>query len=456
MSHTLPPPGAAVAERLAAAALAARPDPAMREAATRLLLDVVGLCVAARGTEYVAPVLAAAEPGNSTAIGHARRLAAADAALLNGTAAHGEDFDDTFEGGPIHAGAVMVPAVLAAAERLGLSGQACLNGIAVGTEAACRLSTVIPKAVHKAGFHPTSVFGAPAAALAVGTAMGLSRAQLASAVGLAGSFASGIIEYLAEGAWTKRMHPGWAAQGGLRAALLASQGFFGPRTVFEGTHGLFHGFAHGLPAGWDALLDGFGQQWVSSGIAFKPYASGTMTQPYIDCARRLRAGGIDPTQIVSIECETAEGILHRLWEPLAAKQTPPNGYAAKFSVPYCVAAGFILDDGGIAAFGDEVVARADLRALSAKVSYVVDPANPYPRAYTGHVRARLTDGSVHEERQSDLRGGARNPLSRAELDEKFQRNCAHGGWDVARTAATLAWVNAAFDAPRLDPSGLAG
>lgn len=445
-----------VAESLAEAALAARADDAMRRAALRLLLDVVGLCVAARATAYIAPVLAAAEPGTATAIGHARKFSASDAALINGTAAHGEDFDDTFEGGPIHAGAVMVPAVLAAAERFGLSGEACLRGIAVGAEAACRLSTVIPKAVHKAGFHPTSVFGTVAAALAVGVAMGLPRRNIASAVGIAGSFASGIIEYLAEGAWTKRLHPGWAAQAGLRAAVLAREEFLGPRTVFEGTHGLFHGFAHGQPANWDALLEKFGTRWVAATIAFKPYAAGTMTQPYIDCARRLRAAGIAPESIAAIECETAEGILHRLWEPLAAKQAPPNGYAAKFSVPYCVAAGFILDDAGIAAFEDSVVADARLRALAAKVSYVVDPQNPYPRAYTGHVRVRLADGSVREERQGDLRGGAKSPLSDEELTRKFRANCAHGGWDAARTDAALAWVRGAFGQAQLDMAALGG
>ena len=171
-------------------------------------------------------------------------MSAAGAALVNGTAAHGEDFDDTFEGGPVHAGAVVVPAVLAACERHRPDGAAALRGIAVGVEVLCRLSLVVPKAVHKAGFHPTAVFGAMGAAAGVAAALGLDRRQTVDALGIAGSMASGIIEYLAEGAWTKRMHAGWAAQSGLRAALMARAGFSGPRTVFEGTHGLFHGFAH--------------------------------------------------------------------------------------------------------------------------------------------------------------------------------------------------------------------
>ena len=120
----------------------------------------------------------------------------------------------------MHAGAVIVPAVLAACERYGRSGAAALVGMVIGVETLCRLSFVVPKAIHRAGFHPTAVLGPMAAAAGVGAALGLNERQLVDALGTAGSMAGGIIEYLAEGAWTKRMHAGWAAQSGLRAALL--------------------------------------------------------------------------------------------------------------------------------------------------------------------------------------------------------------------------------------------
>ena len=227
-------------------------------------------------------------------IGHARTLSAAGAALVNGTAIHGEDFDDTFEGGPVHAGAVIVPAVLAACERHRPDGAAALLGIAVGVETMCRLGLVTPKLVHKAGFHPTAVFGAMAAAAGVAAALGLDRRGIVDALGIAGSMASGIIEYLAEGAWTKRMHAGWAAQSGLRAALLAQHGFLGPRTVFEGTHGLFHGFAHTTKGDYDALIGDFGTRWVTETLAFKPYPCGTMAHPYIDCAGGSRRAASRP------------------------------------------------------------------------------------------------------------------------------------------------------------------
>ena len=433
-----------LSEQLSDAVQNARNAP--REMAEKLLTDVAGLCVAARRTDYVRASLAGWEAsGGCTAIGHSRTLDAAGAAFVNGTAAHGEDFDDSFEGGPVHAGAVVVPAVLAVAERERLSGRDALLGIAVGVEVMCRASLVAPKLIHQAGFHPTAVLGAMGAAASVATALRLSKNQFVNALGIAGSMAAGIIEYLAEGAWTKRMHPGWAAQSGIRAADLARAGFVGPRAVFEGTHGLFHGFARTTEGDWDKLVGGFGERWVANSLAFKPYACGTMTQPYVDCARRLAEKGVRAEEVVEIVCEAAEGTVHRLWEPLADKQRPPNAYFAKFSQPYCIAAGFVLGHAGLEAFTEERVRDERLRSLAAKVRYEIDPDNPYPDEFTGHVRARLKDGRTLEERQEHLRGGRNEPLSRAEIEEKFRLNCAYGGWSAAQAERFLAFARQAFD-----------
>ena len=419
----------------------------MRDTAEKLLLDIAGLCVAARRTDYVRAALASWESdGPCTAIGHARALDSAGAAFVNGTAAHGEDFDDTFEGGPVHAGAVIVPAVLAVAERERLDGRDALAGIAVGVELMCRASLVAPKRLHKAGFHPTAVLGAIGAAAGVATALRLPNAQWVNALGVVGSLASGIIEYLAEGAWTKRLHPGWAAQAGIRAADLARARFIGPRTVLEGTHGLYQAFAHTKDGDWAKLLGDFGERWVANSIAFKPYACGTVTQPYVDCARRL-AQRVDINQITEVVCEAAEGTVHRLWEPLADKQRPPNAYAAKFSTPYCVAAGFVLGHAGLEAFTEERVQDGRLRSLAAKVRYQIDPDNPYPDEFTGHVRVRLQDGRTLEERQAHMRGGAHEPLSRADLEEKFRLNCAYGGWTSAQAERFLTFARSAYDRP---------
>ena len=436
-----------LSEVLAEAAGRAQVSPAMAEVVERLLIDVAGLCVAARNADYVRAALAGWEAnGSCTAIGHARALDAAGAAFVNGTAAHGEDFDDTFEGGPVHAGAVIVPAVLAVSEREKLNGKEALRAIAIGVDLMCRASLVAPKLIHKTGFHPTAVLGAMAAAAAVSTLLKLSKGQFVNALGVAGSMASGIIEYLAEGAWTKRLHPGWAAQSGIRAADLARAGFVGPRAVFEGTHGFYHGFARTSQGDWAKLVDGFGSRWISESLAFKVYACGTMTHPYIDCARRL-ASKFKLEDIAEIVCEAAEGTVHRLWEPLAAKQRPPNAYAAKFSQPYCIAAGFVLGHAGLDAFTEARVRDPRLLALAAKVRYEIDPDNPYPDEFTGHVRVRLKGGAQHEERQAHFRGGAHEPLSRADLEEKFRLNCAHGGWPAERSREFLDFARNAFSAP---------
>jgi 2-methylcitrate dehydratase PrpD len=448
-------PKIAVAEALAkkiAALDAARLPHAVRGKCEELLIDVVGLAVTARNEDYVQSVLAACDDdGPCTAIGHARTLSAAAAALVNGTAMHGEDFDDTFEGGPVHAGAVIAPAVLAACERHGLDGTAALLGVAVGVETMCRLSLVAPTLTHKAGFHPTAVFGAMGAAAGVGAALHLSPRQLVYALGNAGSMASGIIEYLAEGAWTKRLHAGWAAQAGIRAALLGRAGFSGPRTVFEGVHGLFHAFAHTSAGDFAALTGDFGTRWVTETLAFKPYPCGTMTHPYIDCARRL-ARRVRADDVVEMVCEVGEGTVHRLWEPLAAKQRPANGYAGKFSTPYCIAAGFVRGNVALGDFSDGAVRDPAVLALAAKVRYRIDPDNPYPKNFTGHIRATLRDGAVVEERQPYMRGGAKAPLTRADIEEKFLLNVRHGGWSDARAAAALGLIAGLFDGPvNLEP-----
>jgi 2-methylcitrate dehydratase PrpD len=414
-----------------------------RETIRLLMLDVAGLCVAARNFDYIAGARAsAASPGKSTAIGHEGAYAPYDAAVINGTAAHGEDYDDTFEGGPVHAGAVIVPAVWAVAEHRGLSGEAVVKGIAAGVELMCRMSLVAPQATHKACFHPTAIFGAPAAAAGVAAALNLPKDKIVNAIGIAGSLASGIIEYLADGSSTKRLHAGQAAQSGIRAALLAEGGFTGPKTVIEGNHGFYKAFAPSKTPDFAPLLDGLGERFVLETVAFKPYACGTMTQPFIDCAIMLAQAGVRADDIVSMVCEVGEGTVHRLWEPLALKQAPPNAYAGKFSTPYCIAAGFIDRKAGFEQFTDERVADPALRALAAKVSYVINPNDEYPKNFTGHIRATLKDGSVREVRKPFMKGGAHEPLSEADIQTKYFDNARFGGWQRAQAEAFAEAVEA--------------
>jgi len=440
----------AATERFAAWAAAFRaddiPDP-VRRVMRRALLDSCGLMVAARNEDYIRATVAASDGrGPCTAIGHEGGFDVASAALINGTAVHGEDFDDTFEGTPVHVGAVMVPALLSAAEHRNLSGHDVLRGLAAGSELICRLALVAPTAMHRQGFHPTAVCGAFGAAAGIAVALGLPAAQIASALGIVGSMASGIIEYLAEGTWTKRMHPGWAAQAGWRAARLAEEGFRGPRTVFEGDHGAFKAFAvPEIERNFSHLTDGWGTTWEVADLAFKPYACGTMAQPFIDCAIQLRDRVGAGTGIERIDAKVGEGTVHRLWEPHAEKIRPSTPYSAKFSVPFCVAVALADGKAGLGQFTEQRIADRAVTDLAAKVHYETDPDNEYPRNYTGHLVVTLDDGSRLAADQPCLRGGRGAPLNDAEIERKYYSNVAFGGWATGRAEALAAFCSELFD-----------
>lgn len=422
--------------------LAAVPD-AARQAAADTLLDTICLTVAALETDYGRAARAAfPDPGPATVWGLAEGRTPEAAAVINGTCGHGEDYDNTFEGCPVHSGVVIVPALLAAAERYNLSATDTARGIVAGIEVMCRLGLVADKAVHNAGFHPTAVLGAMSAAAGVATALRLDRRAIRNALGVAGSTASGIIEYLADGSSTKRLHAGWAAQAGMRAAALGAAGFTGPSTVFEGSHGFFNAFSTPRATDFAPLVDDLGTRWESARLAFKPFACGTMTQPYVDAAIALAGRGIRPEDVVRITCDVGEGTVHRLWEPLALKQRPPTPYAAKFSGPYCLAAGWVWGDAGLAQFTETSVRDPRVLALAAKVSFRIDPANEYPANYTGHIKAELTDGQIAESFIPCLRGGARAPLTRGELLGKARANLVFAGRDGAAADRLATWADA--------------
>jgi 2-methylcitrate dehydratase PrpD len=269
--------------------------------------------------------------------------------------------------------------------------------------------------------------------------------------------AGGIIEYLAEGAWTKRLHPGWAAQSGLRAALLGRQGFLGPRTVFEGVHGFVSLASPNTTNGnYAALIGDFGAHWVTQTLAFKPYPCGTMTHP-LHRLRTAAGGAWDQGGGASGNscARSAKARCIACGSRSRPSSAPANGYAGKFSTPYCIAHAFVRGQVGLDAFTDDAVQEPDVLALASKVRYQIDPQNPYPNNFTGHIRAALADGRVVEERQPHLRGGAHEPLSRGDIEEKFVLNARHGGWDAARSERALALPATLYDG-KLDLSSLRG
>jgi 2-methylcitrate dehydratase PrpD len=394
-----------------------------------LVLDTLGNALAAAREDFARAVVDVATRlggvTESTVLGATARVSAASAVLANATLAHGLDFDDTREDAIVHTGCVAVTTALAVGEAVGATGRAVLEAVIAGVEVMCRVGLAVPGAFHARHFHPTAITGGFAAAAVAGRLHGLGEAELVRAFGIAGSQASGIIEYLADGSWTKRLHPGWAAHAGVVAALLARAGFTGPATVFEGAHGVYQAFAGGHdPRRLEAQLATLGRAWEIAELTFKPYPCGSIAQPYMDCAARLRDGGVRAEEVTAIRCRTAAGPVPRLWEPLAAKHAPPNGYAAKFSLPYLVAVVLVKGRAGLGEFTDEAVRDKEVLRVAERVGYEIDPTIDYPRQFVGDVEVMLADGRTIRERQDRPRGGPDAPLSRAELEAKFRGNAA--------------------------------
>jgi 2-methylcitrate dehydratase PrpD len=398
----------------------------VRTQASLLALDTLGNALAAAREDFGVAVLGVAESlggaPESSLLGRRTRVAAVNAVLANATLAHGLDFDDTREDAIVHTGCVGVTTALAVAEAAGSGGRAMLEAQIAAVEVMCRVGLAVPGALHARHFHPTSITSSFAAAAAAGRVYGLTEDQLVHAFGICGSQSAGIIEYLTDGSWTKRLHPGWGAHAGVTATLLARAGFTGPETVLEGGHGLYAAFASGHDAARLAtLLDSLGSTWELAELTLKPYPCGSIAQPYMDCAMRLRER-VKADAIAAIRCRTAAGPVPRLWEPLTAKHAPPNGYAAKFSLPYLLASILVRGRAGLAEFEDAAAREPAVLEIARRVSYELDATIDYPRQFVGDVEITLTDGRVLRERQDRPRGGPDAPLTRAEIEAKFRGN----------------------------------
>ena len=413
-----------------------------------LLKDICGIILSARNEDYVKSLVETYKgSGSLISLGHSERFDLFSSAIIAGTAAHGEDFDDTFEGNPMHVGATMIPAMLSAAQKFNLDGDQILKGLAVGSELICRLALVAPTAMHKQSFHPTAVCGTFGVAAGLSSVLDLSEKQMVSALGIAGSFTSGIIEYLAEGSWTKRVHPGWSANSGMNATLIAKSGFYGPRTVFEGKHGFFEAFAlKEIERDYSHLTDGLGKRWENQNLAFKPFACGTMAQPFVDCAIKIRKKIKNLDEISSITAKVGEGTVHRLWEPLKEKRQPSTPYSAKFSVPYCVAVGFIRGDAGLNEFNEKSINDKEILSLASKVNYEIDPNNEYPKNYTGTLICKTSENEFNEH-QPCFRGGIREPLTKDDIDKKYNANLNYSKISEENKKNLNNFIETLFDKP---------
>jgi 2-methylcitrate dehydratase PrpD len=384
------------------------------------VLDTLGLALAASRADFAAALLTivAREQGPCTVLGTDRTASAPLAILANGALAHGLDFDDTHAPSITHASAVIVPTVLALAEGLRLDGRTVITAAVAGYEAITRIGMAASGAFHDRGWHATAVCGPFAAALAAGRCDGLDVPALTAALGIAGSCASGVMEFLEDGSAVKRLHPGWAGHAGALAATLAAAGVTGPATIFEGRFGFYTTFV-GTPPDL-APFDTLGRRWETLEVAFKPYPCCHYNHAYLDGALELRAAhAIDATIIDAIECRVPAAQVPIICEPAPTKARPRTTYEAQFSLPFSVAAALAEGRIDIDTYSPSRLGDPRLLALAAHVRYAIDPASRFPAVFPGHVRVALKDGRVVEARVDNAR-----PARRDAIIQKFRANAA--------------------------------
>ncbi|MCC6531063.1 MAG: MmgE/PrpD family protein [Burkholderiales bacterium] len=405
----------------------------LRESLKDHVLDVIGGAIAATRFDFAARAMEGiallAGSAECSVIGMAQRLPLKDAALINGVLAHGLDYDDTHPAGPVHPSSSVFPCVLGIGERNDCSGADLLLAYALGIEIATRLGLAANGSMHKTGFHTTGVLGHGACALAAGKLLGLDADRLVMAQGLAGSTAAAIAEHRADGAWNKRMHPGWAAVGGMTAASLAAGGFIGTQLVYEGVDGLFrtHAGAHRDDVNLSALVADLGSRWVAAEVAIKPYPVCHILHASIDSAIALRnRHALAPEHIAGVEVRLHPDTFHYVCENQELRRKPPTDYVAKFSAFYTVSAALVRGKLGFAELEPDALNDPRILALAAKTVHVPDQQSAFPEYFSGGVAVRLADGRTLTHHERVNRGAGARALSRDETLRKFHDNAAYG------------------------------
>lgn len=392
------------------------------------LLDTLGCGLAANAldvaTEGRATMVELGGEERATVIGAPAGLPAANAAFANAMVCHGLDYDDTHSDSVAHVSVVTCPASLAVAEATGAGGRDALAAIVAANEVVTRVGMAASGLFHERGFHPTAIcgiFGATAAAARLG---GLDPARTTSALGIAGSLASGLFAYLEDGTPTKPIHPAWAAHGAVLAARLSAHGAEGPPSVFEGKFGLYHAF---LGAGKGEIdlerqLDDLGERWETPRIAYKPYPACHFMHGAVGAAADAGAEGLSPDDIEDVVVTVPAAGVNLVLEPTDLKLAPRTTYEAKFSLQYSAAAMLVHGRCGVTTYSPEAIRDPRVLDLARRVRYEVKDYPTFPAAFPGGIRITTRDGRTLAADLPHQRGGPENPMSSGEVREKFREN----------------------------------
>lgn len=402
------------------------PGPVLQQAKLHLL-DTVGVGLAGRQSEPAVAArrvaLAQGGAGQASVIGASERLPAASAALVNGTSCHALDFDDTDERSGTHVSAVVGPAALAVGEATGASGREVVAAYVAGVEAVARIGSACAEGIYARGFHPTSVVGVIGSTLAAAALMRLTQEQAVNALGLAGSFSSGLLEFLADGSGTKPLHAGWSAAAGVQAACLAAAGATGPASVLEGRFGVLatHGTGPGATdARLSASLADLGAAWRIGAVALKLYPACHFVHACVHQAARLADARPTGARISRIVVQIPDPGVPIVLEPSAAKLRPRTGYHARFSLPFCIGARLARGSLTLDSFRPDTLDDPAVHEIAARVSHEPWPSQPPASMFAGATRIVFDDGTEAAAPPAAPPGAASNPLSSDEVRGKFR------------------------------------
>lgn len=368
------------------------PEP-VRDATTARVVDSLGLMLAGSDTDAGRAVLSYATSvggaPTATVLGTALRLPPEGAALVHGVWAHVHDFDDTEPSSVIHPTSPVAAAALAVGEAEGRSPEDVLAAIAVGVEVMCRLGAPAGRRFHHRGFHATGLVAPFAAALTTGLLRGDDPAVIRSALGLAGSTSGGLLAFLADGTWAKRLHPGWGAHAGVTAAGLARHGFLGPAPVLEDRFGFYAAFLHGEDVEATRVVDGLGSSWVSLPVHLKRFPCAHVIQPFLDAVLGL---GLDADDVEEFVLRLPSWQVPIVCEPWATKVGPTSEYQARTSLPFAAASAIVDGTVDIDTFDEAKLGRPEVAALLGRFRYEVDDALD---GFDGAITIRRRDGETH-------------------------------------------------------------
>jgi len=400
--------------------------------ATKLrVMDVIGLSLAGAETAFGKStrdaIVAMSGAGPCRILGFGDRVGVTSAAFANGALSQALEYDDTHNESIVHMSSPAVAAALALSEFTPVTGRDLITAIALGNEISCRVGSVSSGELHKRGFHPTGLFATFGAAYLTAKLLRLDEQAMARAAGIAGSFASGLLECWVDGTQTKFLHPGWSAQSGITGAMLARAGVTGPAQLFEGRLGLFASHVQDQNAHRDftRINANLGSHWESRNSSFKPFPAAHVIHPYISAAIRLREKhAIRPADIASIDCPVTGFIVSIVCEPIAEKHAPASDSHGRVSLQYSIAEALYFGELGKRAYGDQSRRDPEILALARKVRYHVDPDYPGPGRFKGAVTVTLKDGRQLTEVEEHNRGSAENPMTYQELRSKFDDNAS--------------------------------